>query len=105
MSNQKKLHACLALDGGGIRGTLELVYLQELEKRTGRKVHELFSTIVGTSTGSLVALLLTVPGKNGKVVSASEALKIYKKWSPQIFCSKRFFSHRFVVGYFIVSLP
>ena len=46
----------LFLDGGGIRGLIQIEILMELEKRTGRKVTELFDWIVGTSTGGIVAL-------------------------------------------------
>jgi len=59
-SKNKELK-CLALDGGGIRGVLELVYLRILEYKSGMKICELFDVIVGTSTGGLIALLLTVP--------------------------------------------
>jgi len=48
----------LFLDGGGIRGLIQIEILEELEKRTGRKVTELFDWIVGTSTGGIVALAL-----------------------------------------------
>jgi patatin-like phospholipase/acyl hydrolase len=34
----------LALDGGGIRGIMELVILNEIEKKTGRKVILCYST-------------------------------------------------------------
>jgi len=104
MSQQKEDIHCLALDGGGIRGILELVYLCELEKRTNKKVHEIFHTVAGTSTGGLISLLLTVPGKNGKVASASEALEIYKTLASQIFYSDRFFSLKFLLMYFLLSL-
>ena len=48
----------LFLDGGGIRGLVQVEILMELEKRTGRRITELFDWIVGTSTGGLVALSL-----------------------------------------------
>lgn len=48
----------LFLDGGGIRGLVQIEILEQLEKRTGRKVTELFDWIVGTSTGAVVALSL-----------------------------------------------
>ena len=46
----------LFLDGGGIRGLVQIEIMMELEKRTGRKITELFDWIVGTSTGGIVAL-------------------------------------------------
>jgi len=104
MSNQNKDIHCLALDGGGIRGILELIYLQELERKTKKRVHELFHTVTGTSTGGLISLLLTVPSKEGKVASAAEALEIYKSLASRIFFTCRFFSLSFVTIYFFISL-
>ena len=46
----------LCVDGGGIRGLVPVIILQRIEAVTGRKVHELFDIICGTSTGGLVAL-------------------------------------------------
>ncbi len=49
----------LCLDGGGIRGLVQMCILQEIERRTGKSVTELFDWIVGTSTGGILALALT----------------------------------------------
>ena len=46
----------LCLDGGGIRGLIQLEVLSQLEKKTGRRITELFDWIIGTSTGGLIAL-------------------------------------------------
>ena len=46
----------LFLDGGGIRGLVQIEILIELERRTGRKITEMFDWIIGTSTGGIVAL-------------------------------------------------
>ncbi len=46
----------LCLDGGGIRGLIQLEILGQLEKKTGRRVTELFDWIIGTSTGGIIAL-------------------------------------------------
>jgi hypothetical protein len=32
----------LALDGGGMKGMTEVTMLREIEKRTGKRMHELF---------------------------------------------------------------
>lgn len=45
----------LSLDGGGIRGLLELIWLQEIERETGRLCTDLFDAFVGTSTGGIIA--------------------------------------------------
>jgi hypothetical protein len=49
----------LCLDGGGIRGLLQMATLREIERQTGRRIVELFDWIVGTSTGGIIALSLT----------------------------------------------
>ena len=46
----------LFLDGGGIRGLIQIEILEQLERKTGRKVIELFDWIIGTSTGGILAL-------------------------------------------------
>ncbi|EXK77612.1 hypothetical protein FOQG_17687 [Fusarium oxysporum f. sp. raphani 54005] len=48
----------LALDGGGIRGIVEIVILAEIEEAVGLgiRIQELFDLVIGTSTGGLVAL-------------------------------------------------
>jgi predicted acylesterase/phospholipase RssA len=61
----------LCLDGGGVRGIGTLLMLVDLEMRTGKKVHEMFDRIYGTSTGGLMAILLA------KGMAASEVLDIY----------------------------
>ena len=48
----------LFLDGGGMKGLLQVDILEQLESQTGRKVTELFDWIVGTSTGAITALAL-----------------------------------------------
>ena len=46
----------LFLDGGGMRGLIQIEILRQLEKETGRQIIELFDWIVGTSTGGILAL-------------------------------------------------
>ena len=45
----------LFLDGGGIRCLIQVEILMEIERRTGRKITELFDWFVGTNIGSVVA--------------------------------------------------
>ena len=72
----------LFLDGGGIRGLIQIEILMELERRTGRKITELFDWIVGSSTGGIVALGL-VYGEyelryNGILLSYNILLQLVK---------------------------
>ena len=46
----------LFLDGGGIKGLVQIEVLSRLEQETGRKITELFDWIVGSSTGGVLAL-------------------------------------------------
>ena len=46
----------LFLDGGGVKGLVQIEILCQIEERTGKKITELFDWIVGTSTGGILAL-------------------------------------------------
>lgn len=56
----RKVHGSriLCLDGGGIRGLVQIQVLRQIEHETGRKIVDLFDWIVGTSTGGIIALAL-----------------------------------------------
>lgn len=96
MKSEKK--RVLSLDGGGTRGVICLIWLCEIERLTGRKIHEIFDHIVGTSTGGLIATLLTLRGiyyEDSKLginiktpdapMSAQEALDLFMVLAEQIF--------------------
>ena len=72
----------LSIDGGGIRGLIPALILQEIERRTGRPIHELFDLIVGTSTGGILALGLTKPRKP---LSAETLVFLYRDEGATIF--------------------
>lgn len=48
----------LFLDGGGIKGLVQLEILMQLEEKTQCKIPDLFDWIVGTSTGGVIALAM-----------------------------------------------
>lgn len=50
----------LCMDGGGIRGSATVQMLRRLEEGTGRRIHEMFDIICGTSTGGILAVALGV---------------------------------------------
>ncbi len=76
----------LCIDGGGIRGILATMVLAELERRTDKPIADMFDLIAGTSTGSLVALGLTVPGDDGRPrFTARQVMKLYEVFGPKVF--------------------
>lgn len=76
----------LSLNGGGIRGMAEAVFLAKIEAETGKRIWELYDVISGTSTGAILAMALTIkkPGTDAPY-TAQEALKIYEEMGPEIF--------------------
>lgn len=50
----------LSIDGGGIRGVGVAKILEGIERDTGKRIHELFDVIVGTSTGGLLSVMMGV---------------------------------------------
>ena len=50
----------LSLDGGGVRGLATSVFLYELEKKIGKPLSSKFDLVVGTSTGGIIALVISV---------------------------------------------
>ncbi len=56
----KKAIRVLSIDGGGIRGVAVAEILHGIEERLGEPIHKLFDVIVGTSTGGLLAVMLSV---------------------------------------------
>lgn len=58
----------LSIDGGGAKGLAPIIVLEHLEKVTGKRIHELFDLIAGTSVGAILATRLTIPSAlhNGK---------------------------------------
>jgi len=71
----------LSVDGGGIRGLIPALVLAEVERRTGRRVRELFDLVAGTSTGALIACALARPDP----LPAAEVADSYAQDGPRIF--------------------
>ena len=74
----------LSIDGGGIRGVATLQQLVELEKTLRTPLHSFFDYIAGTSTGSIVAGLLSIG------IAPKDILELYQKYGDDIF-DKKFF--------------
>jgi predicted acylesterase/phospholipase RssA len=75
----------LAIDGGGIRGVIPATVLVDLERRLARPVATVFDLIVGTSTGGIIALSLTVPEGEHPRHPAERLLELYLSEGETIF--------------------
>jgi patatin-like phospholipase/acyl hydrolase len=73
----------LTLDGGGIRGVLSATILKQVEttlkEKTGKKLHEYFDLIAGTSTGSILAAGIACQ------MDAQQMIEIYLEEGKNIF--------------------
>lgn len=71
-------YAVLSLDGGGIRGIIPCMVLQEIEERSGRPISDLFDLMAGTSTGGILAAGLAIADEKGQPqFSAKKLLGLY----------------------------
>ncbi|XP_061374285.1 patatin-like protein 1 [Gastrolobium bilobum] len=83
----------LSIDGGGIRGIVPAVVLDHLEKALQKKdekatLANYFDVIAGTSTGGLMAAMLSTPHPNHPyrpLFTPAEIVDFYKKYGPHIF--------------------
>ena len=71
----------LSIDGGGIRGVIPALVLTEIEKRSGKRIFELFDLIAGTSTGGILACALCAP----EALPAQQLVALYEEEGPKIF--------------------
>lgn len=76
---ERKEFKILSIDGGGIRGIIPAIFLEEVEKAVKKPIWEYFDLICGTSTGGIIALAIAV----GKPVA--EARELYEKKGAEIF--------------------
>lgn len=72
----------LTIDGGGIKGLRSLFIIKEIEERMGMKSNEIFDLISGTSTGGIIAAMLSIG------YSAEEVIELYFTHGPNIFKKK-----------------
>lgn len=80
----------LSIDGGGIRGIIPAIILDMLERQTGKRIHQLFDLVAGTSTGGIIACGLTKP----KPLTARAMADIYIDFGADIFDCNPFRSVR-----------
>lgn len=80
------MYKVLALDGGGIRGVIPAAVLVELERRSGKRIAQMFDLIVGTSTGGIIAAGAVVPDDDGgSKYTANDLLDLYRNHGKEIF--------------------
>jgi patatin-like phospholipase/acyl hydrolase len=103
-STEKKMLRILSIDGGGVRGIIPATILQYLEEKLQgedhkeRRLADYFDLIVGTSTGGLIAAMITIPGSStiGKsrtdptstktpLPSAANVVRSYEQYAEKIF--------------------
>lgn len=75
----------LTIDGGGIRGIIPAIILDELHKRLSDDLWHAFDLIAGTSTGGIIALGIGTRCNRGKPYSPRELLDLYVQNGPSIF--------------------
>jgi len=81
-----KTRFVLSIDGGGIRGIIPALVLAQLEKTTSQPVSELFDLIVGTSTGGILALGLSLQDGEGRpLLAAKRMVALYERHGADIF--------------------
>ncbi|KFK43435.1 hypothetical protein AALP_AA1G125100 [Arabis alpina] len=76
----KKGLRILTMDGGGMKGLATVQILKEIERGSGKRIHELFDLICGTSTGGMLAIALGVQLK-----TLEECEEIYKNLGKLVF--------------------
>ncbi|KAJ6401888.1 hypothetical protein OIU84_014045 [Salix udensis] len=70
----------LSMDGGGMKGLATVQILKAIEKGTGKRIHELFDLICGTSTGGMLAVALGI-----KLMALDQCEEIYKNLGKLVF--------------------
>lgn len=81
----KKGLRILSMDGGGMKGLATVQMLKQIEQGTGKRIHEMFDLICGTSTGGMLAMALGI-----KQMSLDQCEEIYTKLGECFFGSSCF---------------
>ncbi|GLJ05902.1 hypothetical protein SUGI_0027850 [Cryptomeria japonica] len=89
---REKMRTILSIDGGGVRGLIPAQALEFLETKLqeldgpGARLADYFDIIAGTSTGGLMAAMITSPnGHNRPLFASKDLTNFYMKWLPHIF--------------------
>lgn len=84
----KKTGIIFSLDGGGVRGLLQLPILREIQERLGEPLVNKVDMWGGTSVGGILTLALTKPDETDPTKPAynpSQLIKVLKENAPKIF--------------------
>ncbi|KAK3125182.1 hypothetical protein QOZ80_7BG0601360 [Eleusine coracana subsp. coracana] len=76
----KKGLRILSMDGGGMKGLATVQMLKQIEQGTGKRIHEMFDLICGTSTGGMLAMALGI-----KRMTLDQCEEIYTKLGKLVF--------------------
>lgn len=91
-STRGRMATVLSIDGGGVRGIIPGIILafleaklQEIDGKNAR-IADYFDVVAGTSTGGLIATMITAPDDNNRpLYDAKEIANFYIEHSPKIF--------------------
>ncbi|WP_300461652.1 patatin-like phospholipase family protein [Desulfobacula sp.] len=72
----------LSLNGGGVRGIFQAMFLKHLQKELNAPLYETFDLIAGTSTGSIIASAVALD------IDISRIIDLYRNKAETIFKSK-----------------
>jgi hypothetical protein len=77
MNLEKKKIKVLVVEGGGVKGLYAIRVLDYLEKKTGKPISELYDVMGGTSVGSMIVSLLSVPDQGKPKYSAEDLISLF----------------------------
>ncbi|KAL3636493.1 hypothetical protein CASFOL_018792 [Castilleja foliolosa] len=82
----------LSIDGGGVRGIIPATFLAFLESKLqeldgpNSRIADYFDIVAGTSTGGLLATMITAPDKDNRpMYAAKEIVDFYLEHCPSLF--------------------
>lgn len=90
---RKPILKIASIDGGGSRGIIPAMMMDQIEKITGSKISELFDLIAGTSTGAIIATALNIPTNPGSLqplYTAADIVDLFEEQSKVVFPSSFF---------------
>jgi uncharacterized protein len=91
-----------SFDGGGVRAIIPATFVTAIEEGTGMPITETGDVFAGTSGGSIIAGVLSIPDENGKQkYSGHDTVSMFKETSKKIFTNTWWRAIRSVKGLFL----